>query len=299
MKCEHVIRYFAKNERMCELLLKKWNVLKELNRVLNVPYLATKMLQKADFTLSDFFGCLKVIKMQLNKIIAEPERKYTRLVENLLHTISQRESKLVDHPLMICALYLDPRYKCEVENNQEKVKLAKLTLEKLWERVQLVKNETNETSTEDQVDIETAPKEDMMDFFEQLDEMYGNLGISTGSDNSTENLNRDKSFIAVALSKYENSIVHRMKSSESIWPFWEKFKEEFGPELYELAAIIHSIPPTQASVERNFSALKFMLTDRRYNLAEDLLECLLIIHLNRDMYESVRNVEIEKLKMSF
>lgn len=124
------------------------------------------------------------------------------------------------------------------------------------------------------------------------------MGINFASTGglTTENLNRDKSYIAVALSKYENLTVHRMKSSESVWSFWEKSKEEFGPEIYELASIIHSIPPTQASVERNFSALKFMFTDCRYNLAQDLLESLLLIHLNQDMYESVKIAEIEKFK---
>lgn len=39
-----------------------------------------------------------------------------------------------------------------------------------------------------------------------------------------------------------------------------------------------------------------MLTDRRYNLAEDLLESLLLIHLNRDAYEFVKEAEIEKLR---
>lgn len=294
-KCELVIHHFAKTERMCELLLKKWDVLKELNRVLKVPYLVTKMLQKEDFTLSDFFGCFKIITMQLNKMIAEPGRKYTRLAEKLLHTLYQRKSKLVDHPLMICALYLDPRYKCEVVNDQDKVKLAKLTLENIWERLKLLKNENEigETPNEVPVAIETDQNENMNTFYEELDEMYGNLGINSGSGNhSSETSNRDKSIIAVALSNYENSTVHRMKSSESVCTFWEKSKEEFGPELYELASIIHSIPPTQASVERNFSALKFMLTDRRYNLAEDLLESLLLIHLNRDVYELVKVLSV-------
>lgn len=165
LKCEHVIRHFAKKERMCELLLKKWPVLKEMERVLKVPYLTTLMLQKAEFTLSDFFGCLKVITMQLDKIIAEPGRKYTQLAEKLLHALSKRKTKLVDHPLMICALYLDPRYKCEVVNDQNKVKIAKLTLENIWERVKLVNNKVNETPIEAAVDIETAPKEDMNYFY--------------------------------------------------------------------------------------------------------------------------------------
>lgn len=294
LRCENVIRHFEKKERMCELLLKKWHVLMELNRILNVPYLVTKMLQKPDFTLSDFFGCLKIIKFQLNKINAEPGKKYTRLAEHLLHTLSQRESKLVDHPLMICSLYLDPRYKCELMNDHEKVQLAKLTLENIWERMKSVKKESGDLTEGAAAAKKNDKEENMKSFFEELDQMYGSMGIDNGANDS----NQDKSKLAVSFSKYETSTVHRMKSSESVWTFWQKSKHEFGNELYELAAVIHSIPPTQASVERNFSALKFMLTDRRYNLSEDLLECLLIIHLNRDFYDNVKEMEILKLKSS-
>lgn len=298
LKCEQVIRHFAKEERMCQLLLKKWPVLLELNQVLHVPYLATQVLQKADFTLSDFFGCLKVITMQLDKIIAQPGQRLSRLAEKLSLTLSQRKSKLIDHPLMICALYLDPRYKCEIIHNRDKVQLAKLTLENIWERVRRVRNEMDDTSADSPA--ECIPKKTMKNFLDELDELYDNMGLNHGNGSnsfasSTGNANQDKSKIAIALSKYDSCTVERMKSSESVWSFWEKSKEDLGSELYELASIIHSIPPTQASVERNFSALKFMLTERRFNLSEDLLESLLVIHLNRDFYETVKNVEIQKL----
>lgn len=303
MKCGDVIRYFANTDHACKLLLKKWHILKEMERVLHAPYLTTLILQKNEFSLSDFFGCLQIITMRLNKLIADPGKQYTQLAENLLHTLSQRKAKLIDNPLMICALYLDPRYKCEVEKDENKVMVAKLTLENIWERVKLARGHADEIETEIEVPVylETT-MEDMNLFYDELDQQYNEMaqGDSASEDTGVArlNLNRDKSFIAIALDKYENSTIHRMKSSESIWSFWEKSKEEFGLELYELASIVHSIPPTQASVERNFSALKFMLTDRRYNLSEDLLESLLLIHLNRDIYELVKQAEIEKLKIT-
>lgn len=223
LKCEHIIRYFAKTDRSCKLLLTKWHVIKEMKRILHVPYLTTLMLQKNEFTLSDFFGCLQILTMQFNKIIAEPGRKYTSLAEKLLQTLSQRKKKLVDNPLMICALYLDPRYKCEVENNQEKVMLAKLTLENLWERVKIAKGE--EIIEVVLVDVEEATEENMNVFYEELDKLYDDNGQSaisaSGCNVPRLNLNQGKASIATALSKYESSTMQRMKSSESIWAYWE------------------------------------------------------------------------------
>lgn len=249
------------------------------------------MLQKNEFGLSDFFGCLQLITMQLKKAIDEPGTKHTQLAQQLLLFLTQRKTKLVDNPLMITALYLDPRYKCEMESDENKVMLAKLTLENLWERVKFARGEVVEI-----VEVPVYNETDSMaSYFDELDQHYDNGQSDDISNHSQPNSNRDKSLIGIALSKYERSIVQRMKSSTRLWPFWENSKDEFGLQLYELASIIHSIPPTQASVERNFSALKFMLTDLRYNLAENLLENLLLIHLNSDIYYSIKNERIAKL----
>lgn len=89
-----------------------------------------------------------------------------------------------------------------------------------------------------------------------LQPSFNGHGSACANDNSN-----DKSLIIDAISKYELSISGlRMKSCESVHAFWENKKSEFGM-LHEIASIVFAIPPTQASVERNFSALKYMLTD--------------------------------------
>lgn len=104
----------------------------------------------------------------------------------------------------------------------------------------------------------------------------------------------DKNVITNSISKYETSIRGlRLKSSDSVHAFWESKKSEFEI-LYEIASIVFAVPPTQASVERNFSGLKYMLTDKRYNLRAELLEALLLIHLNREDFNEIQKIEIEK-----
>lgn len=138
MKCRNVIEHFSKTNKSCKLLLRKLNASEEMKDVLHVPYLTTVLLQKNDFTLSDFYGCFQIIEITLKRMIDSPQRKITNLAQRLMECIYNRKSKLIDTPLMICAIFLDPRYKCTIESNHEKVQLAKMTIERIWNRMKLV-----------------------------------------------------------------------------------------------------------------------------------------------------------------
>lgn len=59
------------------------------------------------------------------------------------------------------------------------------------------------------------------------------------------------------------------------------------PELYAVATVVHSVPSTQVSVERSFSALALLLSNIRTGLSDEALEEILIIKLNKDVFEKV------------
>lgn len=162
---------------------------------------------------------------------------------------------------MQCALFLDPRYKCAIESDHDKIQLAKLTLEHIWERSKSVISRGSSEMEQETTIFNAKPEDNMSTFYDELDlhlsESLGLQASSTGRGSSCPiGSSRDKSSLVNAISEYERSIMgFRMKSSESIHLFWESKKKEFGQELYELACIVFAIPPTQASVERDFSAL--------------------------------------------
>lgn len=286
MKCRQVVEHFAKTNKSCELLLRKLGALEEMEKVLHIPYLTTILLQKTDFTLSDFYGCFQIIEFKLKQMIESPQRKKTNLAQRLSECMNRRKAKLLDTPLMLSAVFLDPRYKCTIESDCEKIQLAKLTIEHIWNRLKSVKGIENEKETQTQTE-----KINSMDaFYAELDQhLNQTLGLNPSYCDDSD----DKNFILNEISKYENS-VHglRLKSADSVHGFWEERKTEFEA-LYQIANVIFAIPPTQASVERNFSALKYMLTEKRYNLKSELLEALLLIHLNRDDFYEIRKNEIE------
>jgi hypothetical protein len=64
--------------------------------------------------------------------------------------------------------------------------------------------------------------------------------------------------------------------------YWENRKNE--KELYLLSQVIISVPATQVSVERAFSALNLVMTKQRTRLGKEILNEILLIKLNRDVF---------------
>lgn len=76
------------------------------------------------------------------------------------------------------------------------------------------------------------------------------------------------------------------KTSINILEFWEDIKlnkkHEFS-KIAEIALVMLSVPATQASVERCFSILKFILNHLGTNIDENILTDILLINLNKSL----------------
>lgn len=73
LKCKHAIAHFEDKNKNCDLLLKKWEVMKELVRILKLPFVATNYLQRENSTLSDFFGIMIGVEIGLQKAMNEKQ----------------------------------------------------------------------------------------------------------------------------------------------------------------------------------------------------------------------------------
>lgn len=271
------------------MLVEKWEVLQEIEEVLFLPYLITTELQRADLCLSDFYGCFKIIKMKLNEMILNPCR--TNLAKNLLTRLEQRKRDLIENEMMLCAIFLDPRFKRDLDQNPEKVQFAKISLGNIWKHMEAMKEVNKQTNQTKMPSKQKTKGTKLAEYYAELDKMDEQCNFMTlQKDGSTNE-------IELAIHKYEEFVKNtRMKSSDSIQKFWDTNKEQFGAELYKIACTIYAIPPTQVSVERTFSALKFLFTDYRYRLSENMLESLMIVHTNSDMYYLIRDAELNQLK---
>lgn len=86
-----------------------------------------------------------------------------------------------------------------------------------------------------------------------------------------------------------------MSTDKCIFEYWNSRQKEHK-NLYTLATCIYAIPPTEVEVERDFSQLNFVFTQRRQSLSEENLEAILLIHLNKDLFYVIKEVELAKIK---
>lgn len=151
------------NEKVCDLLLKKWHVVKEIHKILKPLYQATIAMQQRDFTLSDLYASWLQIERKMKKY--SKKNWSTNLVTTMIDSMSRRKDKLLENPAMLCALNLDPRF-CRTLNAEQK-KVAVDTLETIWKRHDSIKRKSNlpisvvsdsdsDSSSDDDISVQTT-----------------------------------------------------------------------------------------------------------------------------------------------
>lgn len=290
IECKVAIAHLAKEKNnLCRLMLQKWAVLTEIARVLNVIHTITLALQKNDVNLSDFFGFWQMLELRLSTYANKPNQQ-TNLAQSLLDAMSARKHVLFDNPAMLVAIYLDPRYRHHIETNPEKVRLAKMTLANLWERIQMIKNDAEQTLTNTEpINVSSDTSNDDLEYLcAQLDKHYEQQGItSINSDKTETSINQselDKTGIMLKLDEFNpTSCGFRLKSNQNVVEYWMQ-QQQNHPEIFELASIIFSINPTEVPIERDFSRLRHIFGENRCSLSSNRLSDILMIHLNKDLF---------------
>lgn len=278
------------------LLLSKWVVLKEIAYVLSIPYHATIALQNKSLTLSDTFGIW--LKMQLHLNACLNKKNYqTGLANNLLDAIIARKDHLFGTPLMAAALFIDPRFRSQIVHDETKVTQAKSVLQNIWRKL-LTLFDTEQSPEEvinDNTSQNTEQNNEQISF--EYDEQ-SELDKFLASNNTTE-------MVVSTAPSYEIDIEllleifdpAPLKSNENVLKWWETNKNEHN-EMYKLATVVLAIPPTEVQIERDFSRLNFVFTDRRSKLTEQNLEDIMIISLNGEVFNLVKQDEQNEMMLS-
>lgn len=76
---------------------------------------------------------------------------------------------------------------------------------------------------------------------------------------------------------------NRIPTNVNILKWWKEQQNQ-RPELYDISKIILAASATQVSVERLFSAVKFIMSPRRNRLDDDSLNAVLILKTNKDLF---------------
>lgn len=224
----------------------------------------------------------------------------TSLAKLLFDETKFRKKKIFNNPIMACALFLDPRYHLELHRSyHDKFEEAKKTMLTIWRRLNIIhRNDNNYV-------VETANIDTSNDSSFEFDEILAlenhlkrnnenNEHQNTEneerqhSSNPTPNHNED---IETIIDLFQPAPI---PLNSSILDYWESMKEK-ERELYRIASVIFSVPPTEVSIERDFSHLDHVFTKRRGNLCASRLEDIFVIHLNKDLFEVVTQEEISDL----
>lgn len=238
--------------------------------ILKVIYDATIAVQIPHFTLSDFFCTWIRIHVRLNRLKSSSELK-TNLVDILLKSLDFRKTALLKHPSMLCAIYLDPRVYRSLSENE--MKIAKMALADLHQRVINLKDNLTDSSVNKTVD--------------SLEEYYDNKSV-------TKNDCEERADFMQLLDNFRFALPHENKD-KSVFEFWE-CKKEVYPAIYKVACVVNAIPPSQVTVERAFSALNYIFSNKRCRLNQQTLENCLMIKLNPELAASINECDLNEIE---
>lgn len=265
---------------MCELLIRKWFILRELVYILQIPLNATIEVQHHDLTLSDVFGIWTKMKLHLNACVSRANFK-TSLERKLVDAFNERQNIIFSNPFMNCALFLDPRFRGQISSNQEVAEEAIQMLCKIWRRITFVdsqNNQNNQTNTEDVSDGSFESFE-----FDANAELNNLLMRNIPTEQNGElDIERELQLFQPEFMPAENSVLD----------FWKR-EEKAYPELHKLAMAVYSIPPTEVQIERDFSKFDYIFSNRRCRLETERLKDIMIININPQIFLSLKKEEIE------
>ena len=267
------------------LLMKKWAVLKELVRILAIPYEATVELQRRDLTLSDTYGIW--IKMELHLQNRQKKSSKSGLEGKLLDGLKKHQNTVFSNSLMKAAMFLDPRFRQRITRSSEDTEEAKEVLMALSRRLTVL-------SEDEAADImnhsnESGNSSDGSFDAQKAYDQYCNR--------TTDGCPHNESDIEASLDAFDPS---PMPLKSSVLDYWHtSFDKEHSPMLFDIAMAIFAIPPTEVDIERDFSTLRFVLSELRYNLDQETLEDILTINLNRELYLEVNMNDLNDLEKSY
>lgn len=269
---------FKDTDKVCEYLLCEYGKIEHIHRILKPLYQATIVLQRNDFTMSDFFATWS----QLEHLMQKLAKKYhdNNLATSLLECMAKRKQTLIDNPTMTCALALDPRF-CAELTGECKIKAINILLN-LWRRVQSVFGEKEDLSGSSGSDMDISIQNTtILKRFNRDEQKCNKNPLST---NVFEMSDKISHFI---------SQKHDMPDG-TIFDFWAQHRDKF-PELHYLALVVFAIGPTQVVVERAFSTLSHVFSIKRCQLNEHLLNDILIISLNEDLFHQINDEDCAEI----
>lgn len=257
------------NDARLHLSESTWDELTEFLKSLTPAKELTKKLQEEQLTVGDFYLAWMMCQIKLNQMT-------TKLTTDIVAAMKRREILLFENDIFINGMCLDPRVNSVL--TQVQIQKAKENLTKLY-----VANFELELGNKENINYNTSNiNSDCSNAQFELDEFLNSSYINK-HDNLISLLCRHDSSdnlvcrLQSSLDQFLNEPL--LSSKEHVLIYWQKSKDKY-PYLYKLSTIVLASPMTQVSVERLFSSLKFVVSNYRLSLKDDVIEDLLFIRCN-------------------
>ncbi|XP_055522590.1 uncharacterized protein LOC129716778 [Wyeomyia smithii] len=261
-----------------------WKFIEKFCEAFVAPFVLTLQLQKHHVALSEFYACWLLCQAKLTKLVNNS------LAQKLLKAFRRRLEKITASMQFKACLYLDPRFNFLGSKRISSLdkELIQEFLIKIHRRVDGVVDEfTTLNDTEDELE------KILSDFFNEDPSINTNVTNNMSFIQKLKKLEmRDKTSIIDTINSGPSKSKDK-KNHLDLLKYWEVQKYT-NPDLYKIAMIVLSSSATQVSVERGFSALKLMLSDRRMNLSAESVANSLLLKLNPDLLPQITQAMSEE-----
>jgi bifunctional polynucleotide phosphatase/kinase len=267
----------------------QWEQAEELRDILQKAFEVTKKLQFDNITPGYFYKKWSGLRLCY-------ENNDSLLATEIAKAMKKREADLLDNGLLLAAVSLDV-------NSMDMLPVdsadkAMQTITSLALRIQgLEEDDPKQTITDDDdddamssssEDSATDSDEEMrvlrkkqrrtcasFSFSRSVEVAAGRAGNTKGPDVTVKQ--QTITGVKAAIEKLMNQRMTLKKTKKDLLTL---INEDYPEELKELALLLCTMPVTQVSVERLFSALKIFKRDERSRLKEDILNALLLLKAN-------------------
>jgi bifunctional polynucleotide phosphatase/kinase len=257
----------------------QWEQAEELRDILQRAFEVTKKLQFDDITPGYFYKKWSGLRLCY-------ENNDSLLATEIAKSMKKREAGLLNNGLLLAAVCLDVTSMEMLP--MESAEKAIQTITSLALRIQgLDEDNSKQTITDDDDDDAMSSSEDSAtDSDEEMRVLRKKQRRTCASFSSRpgEKLSETASPAAqtitgvkAAIEKLKNQRIALKKTKKDLLTL---INEDYPEELKEVALLLCTMPVTQVSVERLFSALKIFKRDRRNRLKEDILNALLLLKAN-------------------
>jgi len=257
----------------------QWEQAEELRDILQRAFEVTKKLQFDDITPGYFYKKWSGLRLCY-------ENNDSLLATEIAKSMKKREADLLNNGLLLAAVCLDVTSMEMLP--MESVEKAIQTITSLALRIQgLDEDDSKQTITDDDDDDAMSSSEDSAtDSDEEMRVLRKKQRRTCASFSSRpgEKLSETASPAAqtitgvkAAIEKLKNQRIALKKTKKDLLTL---INEDYPEELKEVALLLCTMPVTQVSVERLFSALKIFKRDQRSRLKEDILNALLLLKAN-------------------